>query len=296
MNTQISDPRRRKEIRIGEVLSESWSLISGLKMPIFLRILALLLIDAVIPGILFLIFLLGTIKGSVSLLVLIVPVGIVYFFIALFLSAIIAASCILLGVRQAAGMSLDVKLVNAECMQQKWAIFGLSLIAFGIGVALKLISFIFIFIHIPGFIVSLLTFLVTLYFVLPIKMFALPLLLTKHCSIGEALKSGFTLMKQYWLPAIACYVIMLVLAFISELLIILWIWTIPMFFAMFGIFFRDAYGLQNKRNVQAQPRGQTPSQTQTHQQQQPEEPEEQLPDLEPPSVIDNPPEEEPPAK
>jgi hypothetical protein len=84
-------------------------------------------------------------------------------------------------------------------------------------------------------------------------MFALPLVLTTNCSVGEALSSCFSMMKKYWLPVIACYIIMLVLILISEFLLIVWIWTAPMFFVMFGVFFRDAYGLQNQRNVPVVP-------------------------------------------
>lgn len=284
MNAQIPAPTTHKKISIGNVISESWVLIRGLKMPIFLRLL-LIIVLAIIPIFIIMFAALSSISGSLHdqhdlhaalannpHILTAIPILLLYALALCFIYPIISATCILLGVRQAVGLDLDTRLVNSECLQRKWPIIGLFFITILISIGIAMFFLILRLIHIPGFIVEPVKFLVTLYCTLPIHIFALPLVITKGSSISEALSSCYAKMRVYWLPTIACHIIILLILSVSYFVlflltiitpflfpvtiigfIVVMVLFSPMMFACYGILFRDVYGLQNKRMTRVEP-------------------------------------------
>src|SRR5579885_1228824 len=242
MNTQNT----QKRIIVGDVLKEAWRLVSGLKWPIFWITILLPVTFSIVMFILA-IFLIK------QFLLLAVPLLILLSGVSFFLMWCMLSIVVMLGVRQAIGLPIDVRLVYSQCMQVKGSLLSLFFIWLAFFAVYAFVKYVFIPAGIIGLILNIALYLVCLYATLPIIIFALLLIITKRVSIQQALEEGYTVMNQYWLEIIACYVLMAIIGFISAIpLGIGLIWTIPMHYAMLGILFRNAYGLKRKpQNIQA---------------------------------------------
>lgn len=255
------------EIHISEVLSEAWQLISGIKMPVFFSMLLIILVS--IPAIYFL-HEDHAITESYGMggEIILAAASIVYGTIALFVYTFLIAICTLLGVRQAAGMSLDTRLVIDECREIKWRIFWLYVVNLIIINLINIAAFLIAYIPLMDIPIHVVSIIAVLYCALAIHVFALPLMLTTQCSVEHALRSGFAMMRQYYLSVLACalsinlliillyflsvFIGVMPLGYLFGILMVLstMIWFIPMLYTCYGILFRDAYGLHRRLESQ----------------------------------------------
>lgn len=247
MNTQ-SDASVTKKIQIGQLLKESWQLVNGLKMPIFLIFLLYFVI--------FIPYLILNVAISLSALINsypqpphaeLHPTSIILFCLFFILMSYIISIAIMVGVRHAIGLPAKIKLAFSECMQVKTTLFYLFLVNL---VMIGIFEFINKFIlpeGMLGMVLVILLYIILLYCTLPLYLFALPLIVTKRLDVFTAIEKGFGSMKRYWLEIIVSYLIICVISVISMIpLGIGLFWTGPMYFSWVGILFRDAYGLKKR--------------------------------------------------
>lgn len=232
---------------MADVLKESWQLVSGLKLPIFIVFLIYSGLYLALIPLTFLTFILFP-KTFITGNPVFNPPMIVVFSVIFILITYATAIAIVLGVRQAIGLRIRLKTAFNDCMKVKKDLFFLFLFLI---VLMGLLEFTHYFI-IPegvfGNILLILIYLALSYFILPLFIFALPLIVTKRTKVADAIESSYHMMNRYWLVVYAAYIIMSIIISLSMVpLGIGLIWTIPMYFALIGILFRNAYGLKRKK-------------------------------------------------
>lgn len=242
----MQSTRSQKTISISRTFAESWELVSGFKLPIFYISLMLTAIWTASFAIQLFLFFTFSASPLVIFLVCKLPsMIIVWYVLAVF---------ILLGVRRAIGLPTQINLAFADCMRVKEKLFGLLLVNMGIAFlymgllySLKSVQSTAPFLFL---LISIALFLIYFFCGLIIYVFALPLVVTKRCTVQAALISAWETMKRHGLPVMVLFIVISVIMVLSMLpLGIGLIWTLPMYAALFGILFRDAYGLSaNKKN------------------------------------------------
>jgi membrane-anchored glycerophosphoryl diester phosphodiesterase (GDPDase) len=87
------------------------------------------------------------------------------------------------------------------------------------------------------------TFFILLYLMLPFRLFALPLIIKKKCSVFQSYKMGLRAMNQHWFRILASELILVLLLLISAIPFgIGLIWTIPMIWAANGLWYKEIFG------------------------------------------------------
>jgi hypothetical protein len=238
----------KKNITLTYVLEQAWQLVNGLKASVACVALILSAIWLVFLFIqIVLVFLLG-VDNFLSYLAWKLP--------SLFLIWYVMAAYIMLGVRRAIGLPATFGLAWADCMRVKENLFYLSLM-----IVIPTLIFSAL-IHgasasitdLPLFAAPLilLLFIAWMYYSIIIYLFALPLIVTKRAKVSDALVSAYQSMKQYWFVSIASFIIMSLILLISMIPFgIGLIWTFPMSAALYGVLFRDVYGLSAKKQDKA---------------------------------------------
>ncbi|RDI42053.1 DUF2189 domain-containing protein [Aquicella lusitana] len=231
-------PSAPKKLTISHVISEAWALVTGVKMPIFILSLIMsggsLLLTFTITS--FAYFWEGTLSLVLSLIVACFELSLFWYVLAV--SAMV-------GVRQSVGLSVNLLLIFSQCLKVKDKLFYLFLLWLPLILLYVAITNLALPHGFIGVLLHLVTFLIFLFLTLPMLVFALPLIVTKQIDTLSAVKSAFDKMGQYWLEVIVCYLIIVILTFISMIPFgIGLIWTIPMGFNVMGILFRDVYGLK----------------------------------------------------
>lgn len=236
MNTVPGVSRPVSQIESGKVLSEAWQLVYGFKWPVFL--LTLLIQPAIFILIFLVQFLLLIITRSA---LLVMPV---IFLALLYTIWFIACIAIMLGIRRAIGLPINVRPVADQCMARYAKLTALFLIYLAGVIVYTGIRYILPD-NLFGLIVHLTMLAVLLYCVIPLYLFAMPLIVIRDCSIEYAIKSSYQKMNLYWKILLLIYVIMTIINVIAMIPFgIGLIWTAPMSYAAMGILFRDIYGLQ----------------------------------------------------
>jgi hypothetical protein len=164
-------------------------------------------------------------------------IDVIFIAIAAFTFWICLVTMIMLGVRQALGMSVSVKETMRDCLNSIVDIFYLFFVFFLLMMLFSIVSFLF-----PSLIVKLVCRIAYAYCLLPIEFFAVPLVILKHLSLKEALITSFQRMNKNLGVIFGCYVGMSILLWVSIIpLGIGLIWTIPMYIVMFGLLFKKIY-------------------------------------------------------
>jgi len=247
MNNQRDSLNTPKRMIIKDILLEAWQLVSGLKWPVC-WVLTLL------PTAYFIVAIIITLLLHPRSMLLTIPFFIIAVCTTCFVMWCTLAIVIMLGVRQAIGLPIDVKVVYSQCMEVKDKLLYLFLIWMSINGICVLVQHVLIPSNTIGMILNIALDLITLYCTLPLMIFALPLIVTKRCDLQYALENAYNIMNQYWFVIIACYVIMMIISAISAIpLGIGLLWTIPMYYAMAGVLFRNAYGLKRNSGPSSHP-------------------------------------------
>lgn len=229
-----------KDIGITKALAESWQLVSGLKLPIFY--ISALLSGFWVMGLVLQTALLFTGHGDLIYLWKIPAFIIIWYMMAIL---------IVLGVRRAIGLPVTIRAAFSDCMRVKEKLLGLGLIVAGF--MLIFLGFIYLAKSILAsapllfWLVAIAGFLIYFLSILSLYIFALPLIVTKRCSLKKALQSAYLAIKRHWFSVLVLFIIINIIMFIGMLpLGVGLIWTFPMYAALCGIVFRDVYKLKKK--------------------------------------------------
>lgn len=252
-----------KRVNIMDMLSESWRLVSGLKWLIFKRYMLTMLLVLVTVAISLLLFGAQVMTGFTGAKAI--------FSLLLFFEGIIGAyiwvPAIILGVRKAINMSLDINQVKAECKSVQSGLLNIIVMYSAMATIIDLLVSLT-----PGHDMIVLLFHVSLYcvlflFSLPLFIFALPLIIIRKTNVSAGLESAYRNMILYWKEIIGSYFILLAIpyfvnmigmiflrqvhvglfALIALMLIVGMIWLLPMTFTLGGVLFREVYGLKSAK-------------------------------------------------
>lgn len=247
VNTNQPYKISKKEIQIGDVLSEAWQLVNGLKWPVFWLSFFMwgIWLIAVLTF-LFLVFFMRLDFHTANIFSKVIPFILFWY---------LAAVQIMLGVRQSIGLPPKVSLAYADCMRVKGKLFMLLLCAAVVAIIYYCLYYTAKHFlghsHFLFFLTIVLLFLANIFIVMMLQTFALPLIVTKKSEVQTALLTSWNIMKVHWVNLLLCVIIMSVIMVLSMIpLGIGMIWTVPMAFAMYGILFRNLLGLRKKKPVQ----------------------------------------------
>lgn len=234
------------DFSIGDVLSEAWQRVHGMKAAAWGAILIIFLVNLAFGLVNY--FLEANDLRLISVLVQIISV-IVVFPLSVGLSY--------LGVRRSVDLPVRSNIIFS--MYNFWkGIFGLFLLQIVIIYFLVFISVILFFVvgavdsvglravlMLIPIAVVLFTIYVSFSFI-----FAYLLLVEKRLGIWASLKASFWAFNQHWFKIIITLFLMIVLYFISILLLLVGIiWTLPMLVNLHGILYRIAFGVEEARGV-----------------------------------------------
>lgn len=236
---------QNKTLPIMDALKNAWKLVHGLKWPVFSAYLIGIIAIFVINIFIFLLSPthLGVFLGGFFTFVL----GAMVVYIDWFVIAMLVT----LGVRQAMNMQPNtIGDAFSSCIHSKGNLFGMMVVYY-LGVFAYIFLWAFLTVLSDNGTSFLITFILgaiftaaAIYFLLPIPIFALPLLITTRCGIFEAIKKSYPMFHRCWFRILASLFIMLIILTISAIpLGIGLIWTIPMVYALIGIWFREMSSL-----------------------------------------------------
>lgn len=236
MNDQINLQGVSEKIAIGGVIREAWYFVRGIKWPFFWMAIVFPLL---LPCIFVLIFLYMPRTLFIYHPAIFFPLfKLIYAITLWYLFAIL----ITLGVRQTIGMPIVIPLAFSDCMRVKGKLFFLFLLLFSVFEITNFINGITISTGLIGIFTQVIIFLPFVYLSLLVITFALPLIVFKRYDIQYALISAYNMMNKYWLKVTICYLILCIINLICTLppLEIAMLWTVPMFFTMIGVLFKNA--------------------------------------------------------
>lgn len=265
----MSAPTNNKILKITEILKEAWHIIPGLKWPAFKRfclffaiLMPIIIIQSVIIGAMAL-FLPGYSKWLGTLIC--APIT---FFLSWMNVRMLAAPVIMMGVRQAIGLPVNLEKISAECKNAKTSLFQLTALYTGFILIITVAS---LFIEqgtTSGMIVQFILSLAVISFMLPLNAFAMPLMITRKLDINAAIDSALRKMKIYWKEVLVINSIFFVILIINHLISIALIahkisysvfivytllilisspWLMALFATINGVLFRNVYGLKQTR-------------------------------------------------
>lgn len=232
-------------ISIFDALKKAWHLVHGLKWPVFAAYLSGFIVLILLNIVSFILSPthLGVFLGGLFTFVITI--------LAMYVNWFVLAMLLILGVRQALGLRPNhLGDAFSSCAASKSNLFGMMLIYY-IGV------FIYVFLWVLAnvmadngvsyLIVAALCIIATIaaiFLLLPIPIFALPLLITTRCGIFSAIKQSYRMFNRCWIRLIISLILMLIILAISAIpLGIGLIWTIPMTYALNGIWFKEMSSL-----------------------------------------------------
>lgn len=238
MNNPLVTKNNHNTINILNVMKEAWTLVRGLKWPVFL----LIFIFPVAYHVL-----------SIALLFLLIPhnllLSLPFLLIICCLNFLLLWGCLsllsILSVRHSIGLPTTLNLIAKQCLKAKDKLFYLFLIWACIMCTL---TFIYLFL-LPGgtigTVIHILFYACLIYVSCPLLFFAIPLAITKQTELSTILEESYLAMNRNWIQILVCSVLMNIIIMISAIPFgIGLIWTMPMYYAMTGIIFRDIYGLK----------------------------------------------------
>lgn len=244
-------------------LIEACHLVNGLKWPVFKRVLIFLFMAVVTPLVITVsvTFLLTShaelfirnhpevVSGAIRTIIL-------------FVAIIIWMQMILLGVKRATGKPLYLEIINADCLRMKWELLELAIILILLNCLVNFLTPLPAVFALKQALIFAGLYLLYWIATIPIYLFAIPDVITRQQTANNALKNAYTNGALRWKKIAAFYgLLYLVLAFLGALFIIfssvyynhnmliglevivfvVSIWIIPLFVALGGVLFRDAY-------------------------------------------------------
>ena len=248
--------------RIINILSESWRLVPGLKWPIFKRGLLIFFITVIVVSTgLYVDIHFGWPKFMFRV------VSFVAGLIALIINMKLWVPVLMMGVRRAIGLPIDLRVIKLECAKVQSTLFQL-IILYALISDISLNARMLLFgkdIHwsIPGSILRVVWDIVLLFVLTPMTIFAFPLVITQKLTVSAALASAYEKMWANWVIVLGTSILLFILTaavffaliFISKFmppaigfifiiaLTIVPIWLLPMLILIGGILFRDLYGI-----------------------------------------------------
>lgn len=247
-----TDAHSGKKLSAIKAFKEGWSLVRGLKFPVFLLLSLQMIffcvqwmVDPRMPSISLQakehMANVDLLSLPPSTLLLAVGVCLVFGASATFLAAMLA----MLGIRKSLGLSIGIPLVFSECKKAWLKIIALSIVESILLLILDpaeaLVSF-----GIAGKITYYVLTVGCLYIIMAFMLFSLPLLVIKPTtSVIFAIKVGIQKMNANWLAMILIFLVFSVLGALSVFTLgIALIWVMPWCYAATGVCFRDAYGIK----------------------------------------------------
>lgn len=245
---------RSASLSLMSSLKEAWRLVHGMKWKIFLLSVLFIVAMTVVNSIFILVFgdlFAPTIVAEEGAKVahfsvgdLLTPSGYAFLFIELLVSWFVLTVFIMLGVKQATGVSPKLRETFLQCIHCGGRYFGLM--ALFIIVSLIGVSAIGSFdvleaLNFSGSFIALLLVRFIFWFIAAaLTQFALPLIVNKNLSLANAVAVGFSAMFQHWFKILVLFIVMYILLVISALpLGIGLIWTLPMLAALQGVIFKE---------------------------------------------------------
>jgi hypothetical protein len=261
MNTTkfSTNTNSEKKLAVMKVFKEGWSLVRGVKLPVFVLSSLLILVAFVQTIIIFANIFPPLVEENMqtaanhqaaapyfdyfslpaSTLLLMVAIYLVCGSICYFLTAML----MMLGVRKSLGLTIKMSLIFNECKKVWLKIFALFIVE----VLLVLISYpaeMLVSFGLAGKITYQVFQVVSGYISMGLMIFSLPLLVIKPTTqVTAAIKSGIQKMNANWLAMILLFIIFFLLGALSVLTLgIAFIWFFPLCYTTSGVCFRDAYG------------------------------------------------------
>ncbi len=266
---------KEKNLTVLGIFKESWQLVYGLKLPVFL--LCIIIVIALIAQISiyfheiilpkmsqqFAIAMATAMsqKGMTPPPIPQVNISISSYIFVIVTCLALGAICsfctsmlIMLGVRQAIGLPVKIRQVFKECKKVLPDILLIFLIIVMLAATMIILKLILGKVAFIGTLVYLLCHITIYYVGLALCVFALPLIVIKHTPIDKAIKDSMQKMNANWRIIIPLYILISIVANISALFFGLGlIWTIPMIYAAGGICFREVYGLKKTGSKEKTP-------------------------------------------
>jgi len=233
-----SEHSTAKKINVSSTLTESWQLVSGLKLPVFL-------IDVIAPFCFVIVFFfIGyTLLSTFLPDVIAGPIFLIVSFLFMWLTVVVYT---MLGVRRALGLPATIMASVNQCGQTFIKVMLLSL-----GWLIVMAAFFALGehnVHKNDDALVFVAFLIVYIMSAPFFIFTVPLVVHNRFSILQALKQSYVMMFRNFIPIAACYILMLMILFISMIPFgIGLIWTQPMFTALGGVLFRDLFAVSLKQ-------------------------------------------------
>lgn len=253
-----------RKIMISQIIREAWHNVSGLKAPVML-FYAL--------GSIVMLVLMSVISSTVSSMIdpystsspdpRSWPIAI-SLFITFLLEWYILSITIILGVKKALGLPVQIKSAFFDCWSAKTKLLLLFLIYGAFIISSFMISVITPNTGVIGVLLRIIKPIIFIGLEIPLLIFTLPLVVTQQSNLLEALKSSYRKMRQHGLVVMTCFLIIALMIAISVIAIIAgltWglslyivvialvpislglIWSLPLYFAFTGVMFREAYEL-----------------------------------------------------
>ena len=267
-NRAINSDYWDKTLQIKAIFVAAWRLTSGLKWPVlkrvlwvFLSVTILLWLQLIITAYIQRHFswpyfsyqtLNVVIKIMVSILVmkLWVPV-------------------LMIGVRKAIGLPVDLKLIKFECANVKYSLLNLIIIY---ALIVNVFSFVLEFLPSYGLYWAggrVMWYVIVSALLIPINFFAFPLLVIQKLTVYSALKSAYKKALTNWIVVAGSCITLSILIWsligvllwlglyyravtvylLPPVLLILLFWLIPMLSTLGGVLFRELYGLKKREEA-----------------------------------------------
>lgn len=225
-----------KPLSIQSILSESWRLVRGLKLRIFLMVLCLLV---------------SIITIILALNVMGYKVSDGYFLVSpifTFIGWLFMSTTVLLGVRQSTGKSIQLRAIFKDYLNHKWECLGLIALSYVLGEFIlpaitTLLTIAYEIYHFTAFYLAVTTANILInYYVGFAMLMMVPLVIEKNESLSSGIINGFKGTAMHFFKIICIMLIMVFITIVSIIPLGLGlIWTLPMLYVAYGIIFREIY-------------------------------------------------------
>lgn len=211
------------QIRIGEMLSEAWNLTKGTKGSYWAALVVIVIIS-IIVGLVF-DFIGVMLVGSADAWEANIPAQVVSSSLQGIVLAPFTAGIIMMGIKRAAGLNMSFDTAFGYLgMYLPFVLLALLETVFtSIGYMLLVL---------PG-----------IYLAIAYTL-AVPLMGDRKLTAMQSLEISRKAVTRQWFMVFVLLIVMSLIMVLGVLSIIGWIWTMPMFFNLIGILYRDVFGVQ----------------------------------------------------
>lgn len=242
------------------MIAEAWRLTYGLKGLVLLRLMWIILVIVgvniffgVIAWIILALvgipnFFLGVMatisyfRSDPASLAIMVILLYTYVFIINVITIYMAVPLIILGVRKAVNLSINMQLIKDQCSAVKNDL--LIAISAYVVVSTILSVILEVFDKLSGIgAISLLIYIALSFLYLSVFVFAIPLIVIRKMGYADALQEGMNKLKHDWLVVFICMFLYSIIALLGITVIFI-PWIITLYFTVIGVLFRDLYKLK----------------------------------------------------